>query len=103
MQVAKIDSTSAETTIIAFNNGKYNITFPGIFFIQERLGGNYCGCITNYFTGKYNDYRVSRTPCTEAHQGFCEFKLPRGKTDLNFRSNFNTIIFNSYINSSLDL
>lgn len=78
MQVARVDKLSVQISILNFTNAVYFTNLPGTIFVEERLGKGFCGSVTNSFTLKANDYRVTRTLCNENRWGYCEFKQPRG-------------------------
>lgn len=81
MKLAKSDSVDVENALIAYANFRYSWTLTGVLFIEDILGGGRCRSITNVFTRNAELYRNAFASCSEIQKGFCEFKLPRGKSN----------------------
>jgi hypothetical protein len=80
MRIAKVDSPAVETALINVTSDLYEWNIAGITFVDDDQFGIWCGSITNYYTAKLRDYRLSYAPCPTAYYAYCEFNLqPRSE------------------------
>ena len=82
MFLAEIDSWEVQTGILSFASQRYPTALPGTFFVREVKGVNWCKSVTNTLSGKYTNYTVSETLCSNTYYGLCEFRQPRGEKTL---------------------